>query len=202
MGFGNWGSNKPDWVPNDRTQVLANLLQEGRDQADDLGDDVKGPKLPLPPAVAEAPTGYDLHEFTRDELFDLAKQPGSVVKNCLITSCDRHYIAVSQKFWEEIFAAADEISYQYMSQYRDCDDFSFYLKGFCAMKYGVNGVSTALDKDGLHSYNVVMVALDDGSLEFRVVEPQRTGNASLEWVPQDQLFQGYYTLSTNCQLIW
>ena len=88
---------------------------------------------------------------------------------------DRYYRAAPMEQWVTMLAKADEIAYTYVPEVRDCDDYAKYLAGFISMKYAVNGLGIVMDDPAEHSYNVVLVLQDDGSVVFEVVEPQLTG---------------------------
>ena len=114
---------------------------------------------------------------------------------------DTNYAAVSESYWNTVFASAQGKDFPYVVDYRDDDDFALYLRGFSSMYYGLNGIGVVVDYASRHAYNIVLVN-NNGYIGFRLVVPYWTGDVTHQWVPADQLGQAPYTLAPGTVIIW
>lgn len=117
---------------------------------------------------------------------------------------DSHYICPTRDLWNQVFNDCNEIMAQYIPEYRDCDDYAMYMKGFASIKWGVNGSGVVLDVAGSHAYNGVVV-WDPGStpaVAIHVVEPQVTGDVNQEWIADDAVGTAPYSATASGFQIW
>ena len=88
-----------------------------------------------------------------------------------VIQIDSKYWVLNEADWDEVLAAHPPRN-KYTPERYDCDDFAIHFKGWVSYTYKINTVGWVLDFSGEHSYDVVIVGEEDGSLKARFVEPQ------------------------------
>ncbi len=85
---------------------------------------------------------------------------------------DTLYCVQDEATWLEDFKATGSRFPVYDHEKRDCDNYSVFMAGAVSMQQDVNGVVIVFDTSGAHSYNAVVVVESDGSMTFKIAEPQ------------------------------
>ena len=85
---------------------------------------------------------------------------------------DNQYWLASPDGMQKIAASTRTSELHYIKERFDCDDFASLFRSACATFYGCNAVGFVWDYTGRHSYNIAACLADDGSIVFRVIEPQ------------------------------
>ena len=86
---------------------------------------------------------------------------------------DRKFKICSLEDFRAILKESDVDSYEYVAEFRDCDNFAAALFGNVSLKHGINNVGLVLDISGQHAYNAAVVYRDDpANPELVIVEPQ------------------------------
>ena len=109
---------------------------------------------------------------------------------------DSKYWAVNAAGWEKILAEIDTRQDKYIAERYDCNHFAWRAKGEIDYQFGLNGCGFVIDYSGRHSYNIALCVADDGSIEWRVCEPQADA-----WVASEQLDRPPYNLATGTVLL-
>ena len=85
---------------------------------------------------------------------------------------DTAYMAVDLKTWKKILQYSSINQAQYIADVRDCDDFSFALRGSLPIKLGFNGIGCVVDWSSAHAYSALLVVDSNKKLKMAFVEPQ------------------------------
>ena len=101
---------------------------------------------------------------------------------------DTFYCIQDEATWLKDFKATHSSFPVYDYQKRDCDNYAVFMAGAISMQRDVNGVVIIFDTSGKHSYNAVVVVAADGSMAFKIAEPQLDA-----FVPADKAGKAPYS---------
>ena len=105
-----------------------------------------------------------------------------------LIDADGVYCVQDEATWLADFKATQSRFPTYEHEVRDCDNYAVFMSGAISMQQGVNGVVIVFDTSGKHSYNAVVVVDADGSMAFRIAEPQLDA-----FVPADKAGKAPYS---------
>ena len=111
-----------------------------------------------------------VREVSYQELTDAFRR--SELNQMYFECVDTRYRVLPEKTWELFlrWSGVDDLKYE--SEFHDCDDFAYILKGECHRKLKINGIGLIIDCSGGHAYSALAVDRDDGRLHIASVEPQ------------------------------
>ncbi len=98
---------------------------------------------------------------------------------------DSKFCVQNEADWLADFKATNSRFAKYVPETRDCDNYAVFLAGAISMQHAVNGVVIVFDTSGKHSYNAVVVEGPDGTMAFRLVEPQQDVFVSADKLGKD-----------------
>ena len=87
------------------------------------------------------------------------------------TMVDRKYLALPEWLVDYTLKYSGADKYRYVSEFSDCDDQAYYLRGELPCKLGFNGVGVVLDYSAGHAYCAILT-WRNGELHVALVEPQ------------------------------
>ena len=89
---------------------------------------------------------------------------GSVVKKLQLQNLDSQYDVVGVTTWGMIMHLMWESKFQYIAEFRDCDNYGEALSGDSGLLFAINSCGWVWDFSGSHSYNAI-VTYDDTQMK-------------------------------------
>lgn len=123
----------------------------------------------------------------------------ALLKNVLLPLDAEKFRCLPWETWELFLRWSRVDSFKWVEEYRDCDDYAMFLKGQASIHFKVNGIVFMGDYSGGHAYNLLGTVKDDGTLGFKVLEPQTDGIVNID-DPDEQDLE-FYTMKYGFILI-
>lgn len=95
----------------------------------------------------------------------------SPLNHLQLWALDSKYRAVPEEVWETMLETHFSEN-DYEGTWYDCDDFSLVFSADVVSTWEINSAARVIDFSAKHSYNAVLVANDDGTCAWKIVEPQ------------------------------
>ena len=110
-------------------------------------------------------------EVTAQQLYQGFRQ-SEIGRHMGFENIDNRYRILPIETWELFlqWSGVDRIKYE--SEFNDCDDFAYILKGECHRRLKVNGIGLIIDVSGRHAYNALGVILPNKQIRVASIEPQ------------------------------